>query len=579
MRRMLILLPAVLMTVLATLTVGCGMEERRNMERLLAEADSMNRNYINFTTDSVMLAVVDYYDRCGTPNERMKAHYLLGCVYRDLEEAPKALASFCDAIDCADTVSNDCDLILLCKIHGQATEFLLNLQLPYEALVESNNAYKIANQARDTLMVLHCLAQRVHALYLIGNMDSVVAVSETVSKEFLRFNNVLYSLISLKPAICAYLEMGQMNDAKRLIDKFEVLNYNKDSGVVEQSLKYFNAIKGQYYLKTNQPDSARFYYEKSDGNAIDNNEKLIYLRELARYYTQMGIADSALKYSEEFVKMDYTVYRTSVRRDFQKMHALYYYEKNKRLAEQKSRELSELKSQITTIALLLLVIGALVAYTMIRKKRKMDDENKELNMKYTNSLEQYSHLKNETELLEQSKEANEILIAQLQNDKGKNEETIATLNSKIEKYKVAIRQNKDDIKKQEYIIASFQKDKIEPEKWDMEEHLFNLPLLKRLHTIIAKGQQPSDRQIEEVHDMIEKLHPEFIPKIQELYPGINHVNMTFCIFTKLRFINSERAVIFNMSSQAVTNRSAFLYKKFTGKKGGAGDFEKEIQKI
>ena len=73
--------------------------------------------------------------------------------------------------------------------------------------------------------------------------------------------------------------------------------------------------------------------------------------------------------------------------------------------------------------------------------------------------------------------------------------------------------------------------------------------------------------------------PAFTAKIRELYPGINRTNMLFCILTKLRFINSERAVALHMSSQAVTNRCAFLYNKFTGKKGGAGDFDEIIQKI
>ena len=60
MRRMQLFLPTVMLTVLAALIIGCGTGERRYMERLLAESDSMNRNYINFTTDSVMLTVVDY---------------------------------------------------------------------------------------------------------------------------------------------------------------------------------------------------------------------------------------------------------------------------------------------------------------------------------------------------------------------------------------------------------------------------------------------------------------------------------------------------------------------------------------
>ena len=48
----------------------------------------MNKNYVPFSTDSVMQEVADYYDHHGPPNERMEAHYLLGCVYRDMGEAP-----------------------------------------------------------------------------------------------------------------------------------------------------------------------------------------------------------------------------------------------------------------------------------------------------------------------------------------------------------------------------------------------------------------------------------------------------------------------------------------------------------
>jgi lipopolysaccharide biosynthesis regulator YciM len=53
-----------------------------------------------------MLAVADYYDRNGTANERMEAHYLLGCVYRDLGDAPRALTSYNNAVDCADTTAD-----------------------------------------------------------------------------------------------------------------------------------------------------------------------------------------------------------------------------------------------------------------------------------------------------------------------------------------------------------------------------------------------------------------------------------------------------------------------------------------
>ena len=66
-----------------------------------------------------MLDVVDYYDHHGTANERMRAYYLLGCVDRDLGEAPQALECYHDAVDCADTTAQDCDYKLLSRVYGQ----------------------------------------------------------------------------------------------------------------------------------------------------------------------------------------------------------------------------------------------------------------------------------------------------------------------------------------------------------------------------------------------------------------------------------------------------------------------------
>jgi hypothetical protein len=206
-------------------------------------------------------------------------------------------------------------------------------------------------------------------------------------------------------------------------------------------------------------------------------------------------------------------------------------------------------------------------------------EYQELNTKYVASLNQYALNKKETELLKEAKESDELLIHQLQCEKAIDADTISKLTRKVERKKERIRQNEDDLRKQAKAIAEFQKDKKRPDQWNMEEGLFNLPLLSHLHASTARGRQPSDSQLDEIIELTNSMLPTFIPRIQELYPTINHTNLLFCVFTKLRFINSERAVIFNMTYQSVTNRSAFLYKKFTGKKGGAGDFEAEIQKM
>ena len=68
--------------------------QRMRFELLRAKA--MNKGDILFTSDSVMRQVTDYYDSHGTDNERMEAHYLLGCVYRGLYEVPRAIDCFMD---------------------------------------------------------------------------------------------------------------------------------------------------------------------------------------------------------------------------------------------------------------------------------------------------------------------------------------------------------------------------------------------------------------------------------------------------------------------------------------------------
>ena len=569
---------AALTLLLALALAACGHGDAMRMNALIAEADSMNRNYVDFTTDSAMLLAAGYFDRHGTPNERMKAHYLLGCAYRDMGEAPRALAAFHDAIDCADTTATDCDYTLLVKVHGQMASLLLGIQLPHEALEAAQKALEVSRLIGDTAMVVHCEALKAHSYYLVGQLDSVVYLSERQSRYFLLHGDTIYSNISLKSAIAALLDMGRLQEAHKAIAKFEQLLKYDTLGYVKQALGNYDILKGHYYLLASKLDSARHYLRRAASTAnVSPAEKVNLYRLLASYYAKIGQADSVLKYSQLYVAKDDSVYRVSVRQEFHKMHALFNYERIKRSAEQKEYEISRLKSFIAISLLLFCVLALLAVAYSVWKKRKMDVQLSLLNKKYTDSLVRYSIVRKETELLEQSAKANSTLIRELSQEKDNNHQVIEKLRQKVSMLESDVKQHREELDKQGYIVSCYQKDKKSPQQWSKGEQLFNLPLISHLHDIVSKGQQPSDQQMMEMKDIIESLHPAFTQKIQELYPQINPQNLLFCISTKLRFINSERAVIFNMSPQSVTNRSSFLYKKLTGRKGGSGDFERLIQ--
>ena len=55
-------------------------------------------------------SLVSYFDRHGSANQRMMAHYVRGRVLHDMGEAPAALECYQTAADQADTTRSDCDL-------------------------------------------------------------------------------------------------------------------------------------------------------------------------------------------------------------------------------------------------------------------------------------------------------------------------------------------------------------------------------------------------------------------------------------------------------------------------------------
>ena len=96
-----------------------GWSRSQRMRYHLMTLKAQNKAYVDFTSDSLAKEVVEYYDNHGNANDRMTAHYLLGCVYRDLGESPHAVDCFQDAAACADTIAKDCDFYTLSSVYSQ----------------------------------------------------------------------------------------------------------------------------------------------------------------------------------------------------------------------------------------------------------------------------------------------------------------------------------------------------------------------------------------------------------------------------------------------------------------------------
>ena len=128
--------------------------KKQRMRYELLRHKAMNKAYVSFTSDSIMKEVVDYYGHHGSANERMLANYVLGCVYRDLHEAPLALEKYNKATEFADTAANDCDYKTLSRIYYQMGILFDKQYLPYQELKAFDKAEKYAYLAKDTLKAI-----------------------------------------------------------------------------------------------------------------------------------------------------------------------------------------------------------------------------------------------------------------------------------------------------------------------------------------------------------------------------------------------------------------------------------------
>ena len=90
------------------------------MYHQLLLADACNRCYDTLPPAGILREVADFYDRHGSANEQVRAHYLLGCAYRDLGEAPQALQCYQDAASLADGVTT-----LVCQAQWLVALWLL----------------------------------------------------------------------------------------------------------------------------------------------------------------------------------------------------------------------------------------------------------------------------------------------------------------------------------------------------------------------------------------------------------------------------------------------------------------------
>ena len=543
-----ILYIAVLLLTAVAMVAGCG-SNGADMRAQLEELERCNRADSLMTNDSLALVLTDYFDRHGTPNEQMRAYYILGRTYFDRGEMPAALEAYHAAADRADTTRADCDYRTLCRVHAQTAELLIYQETPNNSLIEYEKARKYAHIAKDTLVELVSYEHEASAYKILNIIDSAIIIRETVSKLYDKYNYPKYAAEALMPVIDILMDRADYKKAKAYLDKYEAEFGLEDSEYNQNRLyRTYFFHKGRFYLHTAKLDSAEYFFRKEISTSNLMNDMETGYRGLYLLYQKKNNPDSIAKYAVLSYEMNDSAYRELSTWYFQQAQAMYDYSCSQRLAEKKTLEANEARAYLAvTIAILVIVLlCTIIIYMHIRRKQERLAE------KMLQLQEQYNALqlaKTKLDMLSKNKD-------------------------------LSLHEKQEYIKDLEQRIKLFAETEGLEEIANKENSIINSLLVGKLSDSITNPNIIFTRDDwYELQSLVQLHLPGFISKLRTKYPNIREEEFRLCLLIRIHFALKDIASILGLSLQNVNNMRRRLMEKIFKEKGNAKQFDAQLLKL
>ena len=371
--------------------VGHGSSQEVSMRYRLLMAKAQNKLYLTMPSDSSFQEVVDYYESKGTSNDKMAAHYLMGCIYRDQHESPRAIQCYQEAVECADTLSKDCDYNLLVGIYGQMADIFTQQGLRQEAY-DANLKYSVTALKVNDINNYFVGKEQMAALsYSVGDTskaESQLKACMTLYKKY----GMEEKAAGTAPLLAdIYLKRKQYGTAYRYMQLFEHKSGLYKNGDVSKGREYYYHVKGQYYLGINQLDSAKIFFQKLNaaGYHFEASKGLLAVyRKLKDWDHVDQYADLCERGMDGILKKNQTnaVLHASQMYDFHHIQ---------RMMDKQILQKEQLYGKLLALTLVILVLTILGVYFIKLFRKKLSQQQVELSQ----SQEMLSLRKKEMELL------------------------------------------------------------------------------------------------------------------------------------------------------------------------------------
>ena len=513
-------------------------EETRMYYHLLC-IQAKDKQYITHTDDSLINCIVKFYENRDDADKKMMAYYYQGSTYRDMNDAPRALKSYQQAVDVS-SPDND----LLPKVYSQMGN-LFAYQGLYDESIE-------INRKQIDFYIKHGKPNGIsYALRDIGRMYGIKEKPDSALFYYKKAYNTALAdgdsarYCGILSEYGGYLYSSSRNkEAKQILKLLEKNKYIRNK-------THIYSILGYIYEDEQKWDSVYYYKRKVLIAGTIKNKYNRYIS-ISKLEEKNGNSIEALQYLRKAIKLNDSIQKITQTEAVAKINSLYNYQHT----EAENNQL-KIKQKNQSILLLCLIFSILLisGYLLFRIKQKK-----------AYILLQESRLKR----IEEEKQTLNKSIIEL------NEAKLAELNIKLQQSA-----NQNDILKTQ--LLEIERKKLELQNKQIitanNEQELRINILKQSEIYLFFHRTENSITTENwtaLHSAIDTAYPKFTERLQVLYPQISDLECQICWLTKISVPPTRIATHINRSRSAVSNIRARLYKKIHGIAGTSELFCKFI---
>lgn len=355
----------------------------------LLHAEVQDKASVRFTSDKEMKEAVEYYRTKGTEEQKMKACYLLGCVYRDMHETPRALEWMERALRHANT--DKIPKRTVARIYSQMSRLYIDCMMIPDAIEATKKGANIFLLAKDSVQAYKFYGHLHHAYHIIGKLDSAIIVCKTASDYFI--HTAQYKDAATYDGYNAYYHIVKRDfkNARFLLNRCIEHSDTKENAPTP-TLCY---VQGMCLLDEGHLQDAEICFRRCLAKAHDAQNKMDAVNGLRNLYSHQNTPDSVIKYADMAIRFNRLLFDKELSKNIQKTKLSYDFNHNLFLVKSLETQLKLLNIYyylfwIACLVIMLLAMAFVLERNAVFKAKSLIEKQKMENVSHEKRNKQLS---------------------------------------------------------------------------------------------------------------------------------------------------------------------------------------------